>query len=114
MSEVTLREYIESRMEERQKAQDLQWQASQRALEAAEAALRARLEGLQQFRAQILEERALYVRRDQLEPILARLQKTENTESNLGGRFWMLAVVLTCGASLLTAGLVMFINHLMR
>jgi len=114
MSEVTLREYIESLLEERQKAQNLQWQASQRALEAAEGALRARLEGMNQFRAQILEERALYVRRDQLEPILARLQKTENSESNFGGRFWMLAIVLTCGASLLTAGLVLFISHLMK
>jgi len=114
MGEVSLREYIESLLEERQKAQDLQWQSAQRALEAADAALRVRLERMNEFRAQIQEERALYVRRDQLEPILQRLQEAENTESNLGGRFWMLAIVLTCGASLLTAGLVLFIKHLAK
>ena len=95
--EVTLKEYIESRMDEREKAHRSQLDNADRNLRLAADALREKLEHMNQFRAQIDAERALYVKRDQMDALLAsrqviveqlvaRLEKLETWQANLLGR----------------------------
>jgi len=95
--EVTLKEYIESRMDEREKAHRSQLDNADRNLRLAADALREKLEHMNQFRAQIDAERALYVKRDQMdallasrqvivEQLIARLEKLETWQANVMGR----------------------------
>lgn len=57
--------------------------AARTALDKAEETLTARLEGMNEFRAQLNQERGSYVRRDQLEPLQLRAdearQRIEDT-----------------------------------
>jgi len=95
--EVTLKEYIESRMDEREKAHVAQIINAERSLELAASALREKLEQMNEFRRQIDNERALYTRRDDLDALVKfhnadidrlsqRLEKLENWQANVTGR----------------------------
>ena len=95
---VRLREYIERILEEREKAHRAEWIASEKALDAAAEALSARLETMNEFRAQINAERALYVRREELKPLV-------DWQANMQGRFWMLGAVLAVLTTALTVAL---------
>ena len=68
-------------------------------IETATVALDKRLDQMNEFRAQLTEERALYVRRDMLDEFriasakvtdanAARIRDLETAKSNLEGRFW--------------------------
>jgi len=95
--EVTLKEYIESRMDEREKAHRSQLDNAERNLQLAADALREKLDGMNQFRHQIDAERALYTKRDDLDALVKlhnadidrlsqRLEKLENWQANVTGR----------------------------
>lgn len=86
MSDVELRIYVERIFAEKEKAYEAQLKATKESLELASHALATRLETMNAFRAQILEERAIYVRRDQLQPIIDRLDKLEVWQGNVLGR----------------------------
>jgi len=94
MNDVSLRDYIISLLDEREKAHTAQWAASQKALDAASAALGARLERMNEFREQIREERVTYVRRDQFDPLVETIREIEDWRSNMKGRLWALGVGL--------------------
>lgn len=95
---VRLRDYIERIMDEREKAHRAEWIASEKALDAASKALSARLETMNEFRAQITSERALYVRREELKPLF-------DWQSEMHGRFWMLGAVLALMVTALSMAL---------
>ena len=57
--EVTLKEYIESRMDEREKAHVAQIINAERSIDLAANSLREKLEQMNEFRRQIDSERAL-------------------------------------------------------
>ena len=95
--EVTLKEYVESRMDEREKAHVAQIINAERSLELAATALREKLEQMNEFRRQIDSERALYTKRDDLDALVKlhnadidrlsqRLEKLENWQANVTGR----------------------------
>ena len=101
MTDVSLRDYFERVLSEKERAHKAEFEAAQQALKLATEALVARLETMNEFRAQITEERADYVRREGLyaaiNPIDDRLRKMEDRGANLDGRFWALGIGLTIG-----------------
>ena len=110
--EVTLKEYIESRMDEREKAHRSQLDNAERNLRLAADALREKLDHMNQFRQQIDAERALYVRRDGLDTLAKlhgididrlaqRIEKLENWQANVLGR-----QLIFGGAVIVLAGIV--------
>ena len=110
--EVTLKEYIESRMDEREKTHRSQLDNAERNLSLAANSLREKLDGMNQFRHQIDAERALYVKRDGLdalvkmhnadiERIALRIEKLENWQANVLGR-----QLIFGGAVIVLAGIV--------
>ena len=114
--EVSLKEYIESRMDEREKVHVAQLETSERSLELAASALREKLEGMNQFRHQIDNERALYVRRDGLDALVkmhntdierltTRLEKLENWQSNVLGRQLIFGGAIIVISAIVTAAL---------
>ncbi len=87
---VSLKEFVERIFAEREKALDI-----------TANALHEKLQEMNQFRLQLEQERALYVKNKDLEPLFDRIRKLEDRGSNLDGRFWALGIGLT----LLTSGL---------
>lgn len=64
MTDVALKEYLESLIEALDRKMELQREADRRALDLATNSLDHRLDSMNLFRSQILEERTLYVRVD--------------------------------------------------
>ena len=64
MTDVALKEYLEGRILALEQKVAAQREGDQRAMELAAGALEARLDSMNLFRNQILEERLLYVRID--------------------------------------------------
>lgn len=94
---VSWRDYVDIRFKEWERSHAHQTDASQRALENAAEQLTAWKQEHNGFRDQIANERALYVRRDQIdalgkmhaadiERLALRLEKLENWQANLLGR----------------------------
>ena len=95
--EVSWRDYVDLRIDEREKAHVTQIATAERNLHLAADSLHEKLAHMNQFRAQIDAERALYVKRDQMDALLqsrsiiveqlvARLEKLEVWQSNVLGR----------------------------
>ena len=95
--EVSWRDYVDLRINEREKAHVTQIATAERNLQLAAETLHEKLAQMNQFRHQIEAERALYVKRDQIDTLLAsrgiivdqlvvRLEKLENWQSNVLGR----------------------------
>ena len=95
--EVSWRDYVDMRIAEREKAHTVQIESAQRNLSLAADALREKLDGMNQFRHQIDNERALYTKRDDLDALVKlhnadidrlsqRLEKLENWQANVTGR----------------------------
>jgi hypothetical protein len=99
---VTLRDYFERVLDERQRAVELQFSSAQRALGLASEAAKAHDIITNQFREQLTEERALYLRREQLEPLFLRLDVLERDRANLQGKLWALGVAFSTVTGLLT------------
>ena len=110
--DVPLREYIESIFREKDKAYDAALRAQRESLELAANALSHRLETMNQFRAQVLEERGLYVRHDQLQGLIERMQKLEETDANRGGRLWAVGIGLMITAALLGTLVTLALRHI--
>lgn len=97
---------LEARMDGLQLVMQQRWIADERASDMALKTLTDRLEGMNQFRSQILDERALYVRAEQFRDHLAwsertemgmsaRLERLEAGQSNTAGRFWAISTLVT-------------------
>ena len=103
MMDVSLREYIERVIEERERTHAAQREAVERALAEAEVTLNRRLGEMNEFRKQIQDERGTYVHKDNLQMHVdasdERIRKLEDMSSNYQGRFWSLGI----GLALLTA-----------
>lgn len=102
MTDVSLREYVDRLFEEREVRAELREKAHLRALDHASRALEARLESMNEFRAQISQERATYVTRQLLDQgVGARVQAIEQSMNNLIGRLWAVGVGITLGVAVL-------------
>jgi len=110
--DVPLREYIESIFREKDKAYDAALKSQKESLELAADVLSHKLEMMNQFRAQVLEERGLYVRREQLDAVIDRLQKLEETDANRGGRLWAVGIGLAIVAALLSTLVTIALRHI--
>ncbi len=64
MSDIEMRAYVESLVDALRREVELQRVADRRALETAERTLLSRLEHMNEFREQILEDRRQYIRVD--------------------------------------------------
>ena len=111
-----LKHYIESRMDEREKSHRSQLDNAERNLQLAADALREKLEHMNQFRHQIDNERALYVRRDGLDALVKlhntdidrlaqRIEKLENWQANVLGRQLIFGGAVIVLAGIVTAAL---------
>lgn len=87
MTDVALKEYLEAQIEALRREMKQQRDADWRALDLARENLALRLEGMNEFRAQILRERQDYVRVDTLRWIVGLLM---TMLAGLGGAlaFW--------------------------
>lgn len=100
---------------------DMRDTLKQRAIEKAEASVDKRLEGMNEFRAQLKDERANFITVDKLESektaIHGRIDAMakdydalEKWKNNMQGRFVIIAIVITVVAGLIGA----FISHLFK
>ncbi len=106
MTEVPLREYIERILEERDRAYRDSMSTARAALDAASRALESRLDQMNEFRKQVLEERANYLRRDQFdaqhESIEKRVVAVEKMAATQSGRFWAVGIAVAVTVAILT------------
>ncbi len=87
MNDVTLREYIEAIMAEREKRTSQLERDAKDALAKASVALEKRLDLLNEFRAQAADESSKYARREDLETL------KERVDMAAGGRAMLLATI---------------------
>jgi hypothetical protein len=103
---VSFREHFEELLENLSTLSHERWEAhqkvhdmGQKAIDASVKALDARLEAMNQFRAQIQEERGHFLDADLYRSERAVMQEKiaqlENYKSNMDGRFWMFGVGMT-------------------
>jgi chromosome condensin MukBEF ATPase and DNA-binding subunit MukB len=109
VGDVSLREFIERILDERQTSLDFRFDAQQRALEVANRELDHWKLTHNEFRQQIEHERALYVTRDsmgtQLGALQERVSKMEARDANQDGRFWALGAGLSVLLTILALAL---------
>ena len=91
---VSLKEFVERIFDEHGRALDL-----------TAAALREKLQEMNQFRLQLERERALYIQGKDLTAILDRLRKLEDRDSNRDGKIWALGVFLAIMTTLVNLAL---------
>jgi hypothetical protein len=95
--EISFKEHFEERLASQQKLEDERWDAHEKvhamgqlAIDASVKALDARLETMNQFRAQISNERGEFVKQEvynsEYKAFEVRVGKIENIQSNQAGR----------------------------
>src|SRR6266581_2871626 len=96
---VTLRDYFERLLHERDKAWTAQLASAETALNKAESALSKRLEGMNEFRDTLKDQAGHFVTIDMLDAKLAtiqsRLTMLDNYRANMEGRLWAIGAVVT-------------------
>lgn len=92
---VSLRDYFERILSEKDTASRVLAEANQRALDLAAASVRAHDVLTNQFREQLTEERATYMTGKDLAPLEIRLKELEHSRANLDGRFWALGAAVS-------------------
>ena len=99
MSEVTLRDYIDTRFMELEKKLALQSDLNDRAIQKAEESLKIRLEAMNEFRKQIEKERQSYMTRDiyeaNLKSVDERVKRLEISNAFSSGKLWMVMAGFT-------------------
>jgi len=84
-TDVSLREYVEMRINAESRRLEQRIDASHEAVAKAEDAMTLRLEGMNEFRSQIQSERATYATREQRDDDQKRVGRIEGTISKLVG-----------------------------
>jgi hypothetical protein len=92
VSDVPLREYIEAQIRGLRDHVDHSQKDNHRALELATKSLHERFEQVNQFRAQVLEERAAYARHDFVSALEKRVTNLEIAAANAVGRWTMISL----------------------
>lgn len=88
---VTIKEYIDEKFKDLEKRLTVQFELTDKALHKAEETNNARLEHMNEFRAQILEERGLYARQEDL----ARLEKSiAQMIGRAAGKEWIIGICI--------------------
>jgi hypothetical protein len=94
-----LKDHFERILAEQRRLYEAQLAGAEREVRTSHEALKERLERMNEFRQQILEERALFVRRDQLSMVQAqlcdRIQHREDHDARLDGKFTALGAAMT-------------------
>jgi hypothetical protein len=102
--QLTMKEYLLERLNDLGKLQDERWKShtkvhemGQMAIDSSVKALDTRLEGMNQFRAQVLEERSAFVTqalyRSEYQAIEKSIRDLERFRNNMEGRIWMLVAL---------------------
>jgi chromosome segregation ATPase len=96
---VTLRDYFERLLHERDKAWTAQLSSAQTALDKAETALTKRLEGMNEFRDTLKDQAGRFVTMDILDAKLTninnQLKTLDNYRANMEGRLWAISAAVT-------------------
>jgi hypothetical protein len=102
-----------------QQALSIARNADNMALALAKAEIDRRLEGMNELRAQITDERGRYVLRDMYDEqhaqlrdnVDARLKALENIKSNMEGRLWAIGAAISTAVVILNVALYYFRAH---
>jgi hypothetical protein len=93
---ISLKEYFDSKLTELDKRLQVRFDLTDKQLCSSNAALEARLEQLNEFRAQILEERQAYARKDEMELRLNSLEKyTVAGQGGIASNKWAIGIIVT-------------------
>ncbi len=119
-NEISLRDYMEVRFKDLEHQLDAQskfneqhFALNESAIKKAEDSMTLRLEGMNEFRAKIAEERKKYVDRDNLDVIVrerdekfkgvySRIDKLETTNAFSAGKMWMVMALFAAIPTILS------------
>jgi len=109
----SLKEHFESVLAEREKRRDEQNHSTLLALKKAEDALEHRLERLNEFRAQAIAERSMFVTHEEFEALEKRYEQ-RHSELEIDVRLLQARVVpiIWVGSTLVIAVVAAFISHI--
>lgn len=107
---ISVREYLELQIkyERELRAEAMRASASEVAL--AKEAIAYRLEGMNELRQQIAEERGMYVPRAIYDTLDKRMQLQEQFAANIHGRIWMLVALSTVITSAIAIAVNIFLK----
>jgi hypothetical protein len=95
---ISLKEYIDLRFGELEKQLEVRFDGASKALTIAANNLETRLEGLNEFRSQIQEERNLYARKDEMNLQLEALrEKVTFAGGKTAGKEYMIGLFVAIG-----------------
>lgn len=101
--EIPLRQYLEILIKSLDDRMQQRFLSMETAISKSEAILSHRLEGMNEFRKQVLEDRDLYATREALEQHIEwdikveqnldeRVRRIEQLAANMAGRFWVVGI----------------------
>jgi soluble cytochrome b562 len=105
---ISLEKYFAALINERDKALDQRFKDMEKAVTKAETAHEKRLEGMNEFRGQLLDQAKSFLPREQFDNLLKRVDKIENLKQG-GNQAWF---ILVAGAGLLIAFLTLVIRFI--
>jgi hypothetical protein len=103
--DVSLKDHFEQRQAANERLADERWKAhqevhtmGQRAIDAALVTLNIRLEGMNEFRAQILKERTEFLKTQvydvEHKALEGKVDSQQKWQDNMSGRLWMLGTFI--------------------
>jgi hypothetical protein len=113
MNEVPLRQYVERIFDEKDRAHLAELESAERALALATESLTHRLESMNQFRKQLEDERAKYVREERFQMVLDRLRTVEEHDAARAGRQAVVLAMTTIVAALLATVITLLLRHML-
>lgn len=93
--DVSLRDYIESRLDALEGKVDRGFETAALAVSKAEAAVDRRLEGMNEFRDAMRDQNSTFVRIEQFETLQSQVQELLQARRHIEGRIWGVGAVLT-------------------
>lgn len=124
---ISLRQYLLEKLTEIKDLENERWKAheqfheqGQKAFDAAMSGIDMRMHTMNEFRSQVLEDRAAFVKielyetkhkaleqklESAIDRVAVKISELEKYRSNMDGRLWMLATVVGAGLTLTTIGL---------
>jgi hypothetical protein len=91
--EVSLKEHFELLLKEQDKRIEQESRAAREAVQKAELAIDKRLDLLNEFRAQAVDESVKYVRKDQMQNMVERLAALESSRDRVYGGILIVALI---------------------
>jgi hypothetical protein len=112
MTDIALRDYLESKLEELDKRMDLHFKLNDTAILKAEQTMGARLDSMNEFRDALKDQTSRMATRIELGGLEDQVQEIRREKANLDGRFAVIATMISFAISVALGIVYWVVSHI--